>query len=756
MIDEKMKGFGRAAVIYYAKSEGDGHGRVTNQEHISEVSQLAKQFGAEVGMEKEAELSGILHDLGKYSAKFQGVLDGTYHGIDHAFCGAACLYSWVGEKKSIRYFSVMEAIAGHHDGLVSSNELICEIRENMKGNPVTVRSRKEIALSGLEEYNKAINAWMEDFPGYIIPSLPKPEGEVVGSPIFRMLKTRMLFSCLVDADYCVSGGNKEPGAHILDAKRYLESLYVYKESRSRSSDSNVGLNKIRDEIFDRCGEAALKSDSLYTLTAPTGTGKTLALLHFALKHCIGQGRKRIIVVLPFLSLAEQTEKEYRNIFREILIDHSQSRQDETAREISQRWDAPVTITTSVKFFEALFADKPADCRKLHHIANSVVLFDEAQSLPADLASATVTAVRFLCKYYHCSMIFSTATQPVFSALPKTEWDPVEILPDREKYYHALRRVRVTWPKFGVAGLEKTSMTDIARRMAGEDNVCAIVNLRRHARTLYRELNELVKDKDTVFLISSDLCPAHRMEVIEQIQRHLKNGKPCRVVSTQCIEAGVDLDFAVLYRALAPLESIIQAAGRCNRNGKWPGGGRVYVFLPDEEVYPAGGWYEHGACTVKCILSKHPIDLCNLEHIEEYYRLFFQNGKERPALTKALEKFNFKDTSCAYQMIADQGIHVIVPWIGRKGLFEEIYGIWHKTGMTNELIRKAAPITVGSFDVESVRRHGENIPFLGTRYSGGGESDYFILLKGHEKYYDDKIGLSFSADSDGASYGLFVE
>ena len=227
----------------------------------------------------------------------------------------------------------------------------------------------------------------------------------------------------------------------------LKKLTEYRDGIRQSSTADRSLNTYRDRVFEQCGKMGDEPEGLYTLTAPTGTGKTLALLHFALRHCQEHGKQRIIVVLPFLTLAEQSAEVYSKIIPNVLIDHSQSDLPEDAWELAARWSAPVIITTSVRFFESLFSDRPAACRKLHNIANSVVLFDEAQSLPANLTSVTLRAVNELCGRYHTTMVFSTATQPDFSARKNLTWKPREILPESGEMFRALQRVKVEW-RFG--------------------------------------------------------------------------------------------------------------------------------------------------------------------------------------------------------------------------------------------------------------------------------------------------------------------
>lgn len=476
----------------------------------------------------------------------------------------------------------------------------------------------------------------------------------------------------------------------------------------------------------------------------------MAMLHFALRHCQTHGLRRIIVVLPFLTLAEQTEKEYKELIPGLLVDHSQKDLPEEARELAARWDAPLVITTSVRFFESLFSDRPTACRKLHHIANSVVLFDEAQSLPAQLAPATLRAVHRLCERYHCTMLFSTATQPEFGALPPLQkgkeavWEPTELLPDHADLYRQMHRVNAVWC------LEKdTPLADIAEEMAQQSSVCAIVNLRRHARTLFQQLSEACGgEKESLFLLSTDLCPAHRLEVVETIKKRLKQGRPCRVVATQCIEAGVDLDFDAMYRALAPLEAIIQAAGRCNRNGRLPNGGQLTVFIPDEvgNLYP-GREYERAANVVKDLWSKtrRGLDLDDPALIAEYYALLFAGSKEDPALKQALTRKNYPAVREAYQLIRQQGIQVIVPW-GKPENFQAIAKEALDHGLSGELLRKAAPITVSCFERDWVEQHATPLYYINRRYGQKTESGYYVLNTGHEACYDNVIGLNVQCET----------
>lgn len=737
---------------YYAKSNP----LILNKDHLAEVGKLAERYGEEIGRKEEGGVAGRLHDFGKYSDRFQGVLLGTHHGIDHAIGGAVYLYLRKNRAR-IRYTSVIESILGHHDGLRSMGEL----NERWQAeNYAACLTQKEPALSTKEEYLNAAKAFgTYHFPKFSAPELPGPAFDY---PVEAMLDTRMLFSCLVDADYTISALEKNPEylkesvGQMLDAEASLRTLFQHMDELRKSSTAKESLNRLREQVFTTCGDMGERCEpGLFRLTAPTGVGKTMAMLHFALRHCQTHGLRRIIVALPFLTLAEQTEEEYKELIPGLLVDHSQKDLPEEARELAARWDAPLVITTSVRFFESLFSDRPTACRKLHHIANSVVLFDEAQSLPAQLAPATLRAVHRLCERYHCTMLFSTATQPEFGALPPLQkgkeavWEPTELLPDHADLYHQMHRVNAVWC------LEKdTPLVDIAEEMAQQSSVCAIVNLRRHARTLFQQLSKACGgEKESLFLLSTDLCPAHRLEVVETIKKRLKQGQPCRVVATQCIEAGVDLDFDAMYRALAPLEAIIQAAGRCNRNGRLPNGGQLTVFIPDEmgKLYP-GGEYERAANVVKDLWSKtrRGLELDDPALIAEYYALLFAGSKEDPALKQALTQKNYPAVREAYQLIRQQGIQVIVPW-GKPENFQAIAKEALDHGLSGELLRKAAPITVSCFERDWVEQHATPLYYINRRYGQKTENGYYVLNTGHEKYYDSVVGLQIQSETSGFSF-----
>ena len=733
---------------YYAKSKREDGSQELLRDHLAKVGEMAGVFGEQIGSRKTAELCGKLHDFGKYSVSFKGVLERKFTHIDHALCGAAFLYCLVGNRKSsFCYRAAIEAINGHHDGLIGYDDLKAFLEKSLRsGDPVECNNRKTAALSGQKQYLEASNAFIKDFPQ--VPSEVRAiekvqKMEEIDESVDAMLYTRMLFSCLVDADYTISSEKKLQEPLEFKADQCLKALYEYRKELKKNAKGSSAVNELRDLLFVRCGEAARLKEGLFTLTAPTGTGKTLALLHFALRHADEFKKKRIILVLPFLALTEQSYEVYSKIIPEILQDHSQSELDDRQREFAERWESPFIITTSVNFFQALFAQKPTDCRKLHNIANSIILFDEAQSLPANLLAATLNAVNALCSRYHCTMVFSTATQPEFKSIQGVSWKPIEIVPEYPMMYKKLTRTQVEWRMKKQIPLEK-----IAWEMEEVENVCAIVNLRRHAVKLFEFLKNDHCDRKEIFFLTTDLCPKHRSEVIRKIKERQKAGLPCKVISTQCIEAGVDLDFHVLYRALAPLEAIIQAAGRCNRSGRFEIG-KVVVFEPEVEgsLYPPDKWYQNAAIVVKEILSRENIDINDPKCISNYYEILFREyAKDKEALTKAIEDRDYKETAREYKLIDNQGKKVIVPFREKMQLYKDVRKELLSGNLTPELVKKSAEITVNTFE-KDVEKYCEQAYYFDRKRKQKMESGYYVLRTQYEYMYREDMGLQFEEEGE---------
>lgn len=726
---------------YYARSANAAGEKETLGHHAQRVSSLCGEFLKPLGYTEIGNILGGYHDFGKASERFAEVLEGKRVHVNHAYPGAALAYIQYGRKKTA---SVMASvIAAHHSYLDSG--CIPRLTELMEGKGSGCDEEgNTFSLFGMAEMKEALEAFQEENPGLVQIKIPKPLPNEE-DPIADMLLARFLLSALADADYSASAEHFESEylkmhtGPALDPEDALGRLLQIRAEKQRLTAASSALNILRDKLFEDCLLAAELPPGLFTLTAPTGLGKTLSLFAFAVRHCIKHRQmRRIILILPYLAIMEQNVRDYRKVFSELLESHSAAVLDEKARLLSERWDAPCIVTTNVGFFEPLFSARPTDCRHLHQLANSVIVLDEAQSLPPDLLEATLRTVNLLCSQYNCTVVFSTATQPSFQHLSGVQWKPTEIVPDPERLFQITQRVTYDWRIE-----EPVSYRQIAQELISSSQGCVIVNLRAHAKKLFHILEEAVSEAESegIFYLTSDLCGAHRSKVLDVIKERLEDGKTCYLVASQCIEAGVDLDFPVVYRALAPLESIIQAAGRCNRNGD-SADGKMVVFLPEEErLYPPGSYYQRASVCVKTLASRHPIDCYNLKHIEEYYEILYSNGDgDKEKLKRALKDRNYRKVQEAYHLIESGGAQVIVPWREESELFHFLLEEYEKTGLTRNLIRRARPLAVSSYDEEKVRECC--IPLLFRTYGKESEAETEWYLLGNRKCYHEKLGLNF--------------
>lgn len=729
---------------YYARSANRFGEKETLGHHTQRASELCSAFLKPLDYTEIGAILGGLHDFGKASKRFAEVLEGKRMHVNHAYPGAALAYfRYNHQKKTARILATV--IAAHHSCLDSN--CLMKLKELMQGTGSGYDEEGNLfSLFGTTEMKEALETFQAENPQLMLVRIPKlfPDEE---DPIAHMLLTRFLLSALVDADYSSSAEHFEPDylkkhtGPALNPEDAMERLLQIRAEKQKFSKSSPTLNVLRDQLFEDCLHAAELLPGLYTLTAPTGLGKTLSLFAFAAKHCIKYRQmRRIILILPYLAIMEQNVREYRRILPGLLESHSAAVLDEKARLLAQRWDAPCIVTTNVGFFEPLFSARPTGCRHLHQLADSVIVLDEAQSLPPDLLEATLRTVNLLCSQYGCTVVLSTATQPSFQYLPELQWKPKEIVPNPERLFQAARRVIYDWRIE-----EQISFRQIAEELISYRQGCVIVNLRAHAEKLFRILEEILSEDEveSIFYLTSDLCGAHRTEVLEVIKGRLAERKICYLVASQCIEAGVDLDFPVIYRALAPLESIIQAAGRCNRNGD-SDDGKVIVFLPEEErLYPPGAYYQRAALCVKTLVSRHPIDCSNLKHVEEYYEILYSNEKgDKEKMKRALEDQDYQKVQEAYKLIESRGVQVIVSWKDEVELFRSLQEEYKKTGLTQDLIRRARPLTVSSFAEDKVKECC--IPLFFRTYGRESEvqTDWYLL--GNPECYHEKLGLNFAA------------
>ena len=644
--------------------------------HLRNVAELAATFAAPFDASQEAYLAGLLHDLGKYRDEFQEYLRGQRESsveTQHAIFGAA----WAADETRQIPCTAL-AIAGHHAGLHNQ----CDIEGMCTKRGLRIPETVPVLIARLEH---------ELGP---LPSAPAPPSWVLAAltandPFSAEFYARLIFSCIVDADRLDTAHwpASPPADAPLDTDALLAAIHA---ERTRKASANPGspLALLRNRIFDTALDRAALPPGFFSLTVPTGGGKTLASMAFALAHARRHGLRRIIVVIPYLSIIEQNAAEYRRIFGDdiVLENHSGVAPDDDASEeeksrlelVSENWDAPVVVTTSVQFLESLFAASPSRCRKLHRIPRSVVIFDEVQTLPAHLLKPTFNVFRELAANYGTSFVFSSATQPAFrrcSALPDgfLPTELREIAPAPDDLFRQLRRVTYRLPSSG----ETFDWPTLAARLAASPQVLCVVNLTRHARELWEQLSHLLPADEAPIHLSSAMCAEHRLRLIASIKERLRTGRPCRVISTQLIEAGVDVDFPEVWRALGPLDSIVQVAGRCNREGR-RASGTVHVFQPADHKQPPGV-YRSAADQAAVTLASLGDTATAAEHLatsSDIFSGYFQSlyqvvntdyaKRGEPTIQEDRSYLRYREVARKARVIEDSGTPVIVAGDMRGG------------------------------------------------------------------------------------------
>ena len=732
------------------------------KDHLRETAELAARFASAFGAAEEARIAGLLHDLGKYGDLFQLRLQGKAQGVDHWTLGAVAAL----EALKVEGVAVALAIYGHHVGLqqASLDALRSLFPEQWpQGHPQNRR------LSDPEgDRGRLLSRFAGD--GLTLPSSLERTGYagLDGPPAAAMLDVRMLYSALVDADYLDTERHfqtaRTPGPE-LEPARAFELLMGALARLREGSQAAPGVQQLRDDLLDACTTAAEYSPGLFTLTAPTGAGKTLSMLAFALRHAALHQLRRVVVVIPYLTIIEQTVGAYRKALEEvgegaldqfILEDHSLAglSQDtnpedddrDPRRLLAENWDAPIVVTTSVQFLESLFAARSSACRKLHRLARSVILFDEVQTLPTRLAVPTLATLSHLAEGYGASVVFSTATQPAFShlndrvrGLCPRGWEPREIVPTQAALFERSRRVRVEWPDDPAP---PTPWAELADALAGHRQALCVVNLKRHAWALLDELK--ARGVAGLAHLSTSMCPAHRHQTLTEVRRRLEQGEPCLLVSTQCVEAGVDVDFPVAYRAWGPLDAIAQVAGRCNRNGKLEMG-TVVVFRPeDPNAYPDSTYGQAAAATEALLRQRgrERMDITDPElHTAYYRRLYDLQGipkarDDKDPLVEYLLSQHFAEVARRYRLIQQDAINVLTPYCPMG--FQQLAAEAREAGLTRSWVARARPLTVSLFRPRSDSPIWSRLEAVRCKGSHETTHDWYISLMGED--YDKKKGL----------------
>lgn len=675
-------------------------------DHLMDVAHLAKQFADEFDSGEWAYAAGLWHDLGKFGQDFQNYIvsksgyDPDAHieegkrRVDHSAAGAIYAINKFRFGRVLAYL-----IAGHHTGLPD-----WDVTQE-PGSTLSERIEKKELLS---------HALKEDIPSDIL-NLPEPQVRFSISPdsISLSLWIRMLFSCLVDADFLDTEKFMDINRHKM--RQDYPSLSTLKENFDAFMEVKISqakqteINQCRQEILNQCKEKASLKPGIFSLTVPTGGGKTLSSMVFALEHALKYGKKRIIYVIPYTSIIEQTADVYREAFGEFkdaIIEHHSNLDSEKenmqSRLACENWDAPIIITTNVQFFESLFAARTSRTRKLHNIVNSVVIFDEAQQLPPDFLNPILSTLEELSDKYRVSCVLATATQPALSGKPGnfyTEFKGLkkvtEIIDNVEEIYSRLKRVEVKFPD----NIDTPQNWEIlAQELIAHPQVLCIVNTRKDCRELFDYMPQ-----GTIHL-SALMCGEHRSLVIKEIKQKLANGENIRVISTQLVEAGVDIDFPHVYRALAGMDSIAQAAGRCNREGRLPDKGQVVVFTPPKRSPP--GLLRKGEDITRSLIKGCIADPLAPQIFHHYFgQLYWHAGgldkhKIENLLSQNAAKLciQFRTVASLFKMIDDDmSLPVVVLYKDSAALIEELISLGASRARSRKLQRYTVAIPKGAHE-----------------------------------------------------------
>lgn len=741
-------------------------------EHLEAVSEKAGTLARlarpdDMHFARYASFAGLLHDYGKYTDCFQKMLVTGRGTCQHAIHGA--LLSQLGtilkQQKPV-YPHVALAIAGHHSGIPDYTGSGRSLSEKVRDE----RYRKEaddLIQRASEDSQKVQHA---------LDELSRPAAiERTGAETKADLYTRMLFSCLVDADRLDSAG-LIPLQAPLNAGQRLGTLIHHLESlQGLVADGTV--KEMRSLVLKDCLDAAGCEGDRFSLSVPTGGGKTLSAMAFALKRAAlyPERFRRIIVVIPYLSIIEQNAKVYADIFGpEALLEHHSGSlmklkpQGDSLHEVfvpdaeedeelqyqrtgvrieTENWDAPIIVTTSVRFFESLFSNRPKDLRRVHNIARSIVVLDEVQTLPRRLLAPLLGMMKELAEDWNTNFVFSTATQPAFehsTGRNDCRWAPGtlhEIVREPEVLRAKLRRVELRWEI-----QEPIGWPQVAERALEASQCLAIVNLRDHARELFDQVLRLALDRgmerESIFHLSTRMCAAHRLRVLDKIRNRLKLGAPCHVISTQLVEAGVDVDFPLVLRALAPLDAIVQAAGRADREGRRTAetgrpAGVVVVFRPEDNRMPPNEYAEATAVTESIVeqarLDGKNIQVDSAEEMASYFERYYGVSDERvlgSELETLRQKLKFATLADEFEMINSRTKDVFVT--DDDEARTAIAEFRNSYQLTPELRRTLQRHTVGLNPSEFQKARGvlEEFPVGSEIWIA---SDYA---------YDERLGLSF--------------
>ena len=751
-------------------------------EHLEAVSEIAGRLARlsrpdDVQFTKYAFLSGLLHDYGKYTDCFQKMLATGRGRCQHAIHGALLSHLGAGERQQKPvYPQVALAIAGHHSGIPDYAGSGSSLTEKMKDE----RYKKEVddLFHRASEDSLKLRQALEELS--LQTNITQTKAEMKAD-----LYTRMLFSCLVDADR-LDSASLAPQQSPLNAGDRLGILMRHL-NRLQSIAADGPVKEMRRRVLEDCLSTAGGSGNLFSLSVPTGGGKTLSAMAFALRRAAlyPERFRRVIVVIPYLSIIEQNARVYADVFgAEALLEHhsgslmklkiaqsmeqgnspeeiyipadegnEEDRYQQTGVRVeTENWDAPFIVTTSVRFFESLFSNRPKDLRRVHNIARSIVVLDEVQTLPRRLLAPLLGMMKELAEDWDTNFVFSTATQPAFER-PRSRkdlrWEPGtlrEIVREPEMLRANLRRVEICWEIQQPIGWPQ-----VAERALKASQCLAIVNLRDHARELFDQVLRLAQDRgmdrDGIFHLSTRMCAAHRLRVLDKIRDRLKSGAPCHVISTQLVEAGVDVDFPLVLRALAPLDAIVQAAGRADREGRRTAesgrpAGVVVVFRPEDHRMPPNEYAEATAITQSIVeqaqLDKKSVQVDSADAMATYFERYYGVSDDRvlgSELVALRQNLKFATLANEFEMIGNRTKDVFVPDDDEaRAAIAQLLSIYQ---LTADLRRTLQRHTVGLNPSEFKKAHGvlEEFPV---------GSEIWIAA---DYAYDERLGMIFEPGPD---------
>lgn len=714
--------------MFYAHSEnkqGERHGL---REHLTRTAKMARTFAPSAELQELFYLAGLLHDVGKFQEGFQRYLREGKPRTPHAGMGA-----YVASKLAKKQLHLQFAIQGHHAGLPNNQD------------------RKE----NNDDYSKQDTLCDELIARFrsVVPTaagLTIQQELINDDPLLAECTTRLLFSALTDADWLDTERhfNRELSEQRTTVTIDCERLLSLLETQYNSFPKQGFINELRTRARSEVAERAHEDIGFFSLQLPTGLGKTLTSVCWALLHAQHHQLKRLIIVLPYINIIDQTANILKNIFgKDMVLEHHSGIVDEEKnkggysedsfgqdRELAKRlacenWDAPIIVTTTVQFFESLFSNRPFRCRKNHNMASSVVIFDEVQTLPKEYAEPIIVMLKNLQQLARTSFLFCTATQPAFAK--RGDFDGIEtirpLIKQPHQYFNVTRRVEYSL----LSNLDVVSLDYLVEQISQErESYLMIVNTKSVARELFQRVAKL-RTHDQCYHLSTAMCPHHRKARIAQIVDDLEKRRNIAVVSTQLVEAGVDFDFPCVYRAIGPLDSVIQAAGRCNRNGLMQSKGRVVLFHLEQHKMP-DATYRACADLARGLIQDDPDSLHQPTSFERYYeqvlRLFVD--ADRYDITQQRKKFNFKDVSDSFRLIDEPTTSLFIRDYSDESrlLLDDLLRQLEYAKVNRSQWRSAQQFSVQVYP-NFLRDHGSQIETV---------KDTLRVWHGH---YDDNIGLS---------------